>query len=124
VAWNAYTIDLPGVYFLQTSEWLFRENLLARNLFPALGRICDLRDILCPVFVLAAEDDDVVAPAQAMAAARLCTHATVTTRMAAGTHLSLFLGRQSLDGPWTDISAWLRKALGGRGASMSRPRVH
>ena len=36
-AWNARTVDLPGVYFLQAAEWLFRENRLARGCFPALG---------------------------------------------------------------------------------------
>jgi len=30
-AWNARTVDLPGVYFLQVAEWLFRENRLARG---------------------------------------------------------------------------------------------
>src|SRR5208337_235630 len=29
-AWNARTVDLPGVYFLEVAEWLFRENRLAR----------------------------------------------------------------------------------------------
>jgi poly(3-hydroxybutyrate) depolymerase len=38
-AWNAYTVDLPGAYFLQTSEWLFRENRLARNCFRHSGDI-------------------------------------------------------------------------------------
>lgn len=120
VAWNAYTVDLPGVYFLQTCEWLFRENRLARNLFPALGRRCDLRDIVCPLYVLVAAEDDVVAPEQALAAARLCTQATATTRIAPGKHLSLFLGRESLAGPWTDIASWLAKAMDNRRSAKRR----
>ncbi|MDB5650248.1 MAG: hypothetical protein JWL62_1768, partial [Hyphomicrobiales bacterium] len=65
-AWNVFTVDLPGTYFLQTSEWLFRENKLARNLFPVLGRLCDLGRIEAPIFVLAAKDDEIVALPQAV----------------------------------------------------------
>jgi hypothetical protein len=41
-AWLARRIDLPGRYFLETTEWLFRGNDLAENRFPALGRLCGL----------------------------------------------------------------------------------
>ena len=43
--WNARTVDLPGAYFLQTAEWVFRENWLARGCFPALGRLVRLSNI-------------------------------------------------------------------------------
>ena len=59
--WNTRTVDLPGVYFLQVAEWLFRENRLARGCFPALGRPARLSDIEAPMFVLAAADDEIVA---------------------------------------------------------------
>ena len=48
--WNARTVDLPGVFFLQVAEWLFRENRLARGCFPALGRPARLSDIEAPIF--------------------------------------------------------------------------
>ncbi len=66
-AWNARTVDLPGAYFLQTAEWIFRENRLARGIFPALGRQSRLYDIEAPIFVLAAADDEIVALPQATA---------------------------------------------------------
>ncbi|MBV9288022.1 MAG: alpha/beta fold hydrolase, partial [Hyphomicrobiales bacterium] len=34
--WNARSVDLPGPYFAQTAEWIFRENRLANGSFPAL----------------------------------------------------------------------------------------
>jgi poly(3-hydroxyalkanoate) synthetase len=65
--WNSRTVDLPGVYFAQTAEWIFRENRLANGSFPALGREVGLAEIVAPIFVLAASDDAVVTPPQATA---------------------------------------------------------
>ncbi len=107
-AWNARTVDLPGRYFLQTAEWLFRENRLAEDRFPALGRDCKLKDIRCPIFVLAAADDEIVSAPQATAVARLCPNAEATVRIAPGKHLSLFMGRDTLAGAWREIAGWLR----------------
>ncbi|WP_406856043.1 alpha/beta fold hydrolase [Alsobacter sp. KACC 23698] len=109
-AWNARTLDLPGRYWLQTAEWLFRENRLARNTFPALGRLADLRDVRCPLFVLAGRDD-VIAPApQALAAARLvgAPARSVHAVTAPCGHLALFMGARTLADEWGRIAAFLR----------------
>ncbi len=106
-AWSLRTVNLPGRYFLETAEWLFRENRLARDRFPALGRICKLRDVKCPLFILAASEDEIVSPPQATALARLCPDAPTTIRIVAGKHLSLFMGRDTLRDVWKEISAWL-----------------
>ena len=49
-AWNLRTVDLPGVYFMQTAEWIFRENRLARGCFEALGRPVPLSAVEAPIF--------------------------------------------------------------------------
>jgi len=118
--WNARTVDLPGVYFLQATEWLFRENRLARGCFPALGRNARLSDIEAPTFVLAAADDEIVALPQAVAAKSLCRGTSVTVRVVPGRHLSLFMGRRTLGGAWRDIARWLGQ--GDSGAAGSRKR--
>ena len=126
--WNARTVDLPGVFFLQVAEWLFRENRLARGCFPALGRPARLSDIEAPIFVLAAADDEIVALPQAVAAKSLCRSTSVEVRVEPGRHLSLFMGQRTLGGAWRDIAHWLeseradksRKAPGAR--SRVRPR--
>lgn len=105
--WNAHAIDLPGAFFLQATEWLFRENRLARDCFPALGRPARLSEIKAPVFVLAAANDEVVTLPQAVAAKSLCRGTSVAVRVEPGGHLSLFMGRKTLDGPWREIARWL-----------------
>jgi len=107
--WNARTVDLPGAYFLQTAEWHFRENRLARGCFPALGRLARLSDIDAPIFVLAAADDEIVALPQATAVKALCSATNVAVRIEPGRHLSLFMGQRTLGGAWRDIAGWLRQ---------------
>ena len=111
--WNARTVDLPGAYFLQTAEWVFRENRLARDCFPALGRHVLLSKIEAPIFVLAASDDEIVAVPQATAVKSLCRAANVAVRVESGRHLSLFMGRRTLDGAWWEIARWLRQDANG-----------
>jgi poly(3-hydroxyalkanoate) synthetase len=108
-AWNARTVDLPGAYFLQTAEWIFRENRLALGAFPALGRMSRLCNIAAPIFVLAAADDEIVALPQATAVKPLCTRTSVEIRVEPGQHLSLFMGRRTLSTAWRDIARWLRR---------------
>jgi poly(3-hydroxyalkanoate) synthetase len=105
--WNARTVDLPGAYFLQTAEWVFRENRLARDCFPALGRQVRLSKIVAPIFVLGAADDEVVALPQATAVKSLCRAAEVAVRVEPGRHLSLFIGRRTLGRAWPEIARWL-----------------
>jgi poly(3-hydroxyalkanoate) synthetase len=106
-AWDARTVDLPGPYFLQTAEWIFRENRLARGAFPALGRNVGLSDIAAPIFVLAAADDEIVALPQATAVKSLCGRTRVQVRVEPGQHLSLFMGRRTLATAWPEIARWL-----------------
>ena len=105
--WNSRTVDLPGVYFAQTAEWIFRENRLANGSFPALGREVGLAEIVAPIFALAASADAVVTPAQVTAVKSKCRRAKVAVRVEPGRHLSLFMGRRTLRTAWRDIAHWL-----------------
>ena len=105
-AWDLRKVDLPGPYFVQTAEWIFRENRLARGCFPALGRPVALSSITAPIFVLAAAEDEVVSPAQATAVKSLCRQTRVEMRVEPGRHLSLFMGRKTV-AAWREIGHWL-----------------
>jgi len=106
-SWNGRIIDLPGRYYLETSEWLFRENRLAKNTFPALGKACGLADIQCPVYIVAAQDDDVIPRAQAVPDRAYFQRTRVSTSVTPGGHLSLFMGRKTLTDTWPKAAKWL-----------------
>lgn len=69
--WNTETLNLPGTYYLQVVNWIFRENRIASGNFTAFGRAIDLKNVKSPVFLLAGLDDDVVPATQALATASL-----------------------------------------------------
>ena len=108
--WHAETLDLPGVYYLQVVNWIFRENRLATGSFVALGRDIHLERLKIPVFLLAGTNDEVVPAAQAMAtAARLGTPpASIERMIASSDHLGLFVGRRTLAVCWPQIARWLQ----------------
>jgi len=107
--WYKYTVDLPGTYFLQMVEQVYKENRLASGRFVALGQRIDLGKVNCPIYLLAARDDDVVAPGQVFAAARLVgtVRQGIQQATAPCPHLGMFMGRATLTQVWPDIARWL-----------------
>jgi poly(3-hydroxybutyrate) depolymerase len=107
--WYAWTLDLPGTYYLQVVEQLFKENRLGAGGFMALGRPVDLAAVRCPLFLLAARDDELVAPQQIFATENLVGSppGAIRKSIAAGGHLGLFMGRTILSDTWPEIARWL-----------------
>src|SRR5271165_4333440 len=69
-SWFENPIDLPGRWYLQAMSQLFQETRLAKGKFVGLGRKLNLRDIVCPVYLLAGAADDITAPEQVLNAAK------------------------------------------------------
>ena len=113
--WNAEPLNLPGTYYLEIVNWIFRENRIARGQFTALGRGIDLKDVKAPVFLLAGLDDDVVPAAQALATAGLLgtPPAFIAAASQPSNHLGLFMGARTHAHAWPRIAEWLRDDLPG-----------
>jgi poly(3-hydroxyalkanoate) synthetase len=112
--WDRATLDLPGTYYLEVTERVFRQNLIAKGRFVALGRRIDLSEVRVPVFLLAGEDDIVVPRDQAFATARLLGTQPAWLERASEPcdHLSLFMGRKVLSHSWWRIARWLQADIG------------
>jgi poly(3-hydroxyalkanoate) synthetase len=110
-AWNNDLIDLPGVFYQQTTDWIFRENRLAKGTFMALGTPVSLKAITCPLFLLAADDDEIINPSQLLSMADHVStrRADIMTRNVPGRHLSLFMGQRILTHEWREIGRFLGK---------------
>jgi polyhydroxyalkanoate depolymerase len=108
-AWYENPIDLPGRWYLQAIEQLFKENRLAKGQFVGLGRKLDLRAITCPVYLLAGAADDITTPEQVLDAAKYVgTPASQIVRETApGGHIGLFMGARTLRDVWPRIARWL-----------------
>lgn len=107
--WYAWTIDLPGAYFLEVVNKLYKHNELALGKFVALGRRVDLATVKAPMFLLAADQDELVAVPQLFAAERLVgTPASkIRKQVAACRHVGLFMGKTALEKVWPDIAHWI-----------------
>lgn len=107
--WYENPIDLPGRYYLQAINLLFRENQFAQGRFVALGRRITLREINCPLYLLAGEADDITTKEQVFAAATLVgtPAAEIEQQLVPGGHIGLFMGTRTLSESWPKIAAWL-----------------
>ena len=118
--WYAWTVDLPGPYFLETVEKLYKRNEIAAGTFEALGKAIDLKKIEAPLFLLAARHDELVTPPQLFAVERLVgTPPHEIRKLTADCrHLGLFMGKRILREVWPDIVDWLLKP-----ATMARNKA-
>ena len=107
--WDRWAVDLPGPYYLQVTEQLFRKNQLAQGQFRALGRTLDLSAITAPIYLVAGQDDEVTPPEQVLALSRLVGTPPDQVRSAVAPcgHLSLFMGARTLAAQWPEVCAWL-----------------
>ena len=107
--WNAWTVDLPGTYYLEIVDRLYRHNQIARGEFVALGRQINLADIQAPLLMLGGRDDQIASPEQLFGATQLVgsNKAAIGTLLEPCGHLSLFLGARTLARTWPRIARWL-----------------
>lgn len=111
--WNSWTIDVPGKYYLEVVEKLYKRNALARGDFVALGQRIDLSQLRLPIYLLAGSADDVVAPQQLLAVERLVgtEPGALRHQIAPCNHLSLFMGKRTLEENWPDIAHWIKATV-------------
>ena len=109
--WYENPLDLPGRYYLQAIQLLFKENRFAKGLFRALGRKLDLAAIECPLYLLAGDADDITTKEQVFNAARLVgtPKGRIVKQLAPGGHIGLFMGSHTLTDTWPQIGRWIKK---------------
>jgi len=111
-AWYENPIDLPGRWYLQVVKELFKENRLTKGTFKGLGRPLRLRDITCPVYLLAGAGDDITTKEQVFDAAKYLgtPPERIVKRLVPGGHIGLFMGARTLHEHWPNIAAWIKAA--------------
>jgi poly(3-hydroxybutyrate) depolymerase len=119
--WYSWTIDLPGTFFLEVVERLYKRNELATGKFMALGRQVDLARMRAPVFMLAARDDELIAPPQLFAVEHLVGTPAHHVRKATAPcrHVGLFMGERTLDEIWPEVVRWIHSS----NAALKRLKV-
>jgi len=108
-SWYENPIDLPGRWYLQAIAQLFKENRFANGEFVGLGRKLELRNIVCPVYLLAGADDDITTPEQVLDAAKYlgAPQDRIVQETVPGGHIGLFMGARTLKEHWPRIARWI-----------------
>ncbi len=108
-SWYENPIDLPGRWYLQVIRQLFKENRLAKGTFVGLGRRLDLKNITCPVYLLAGETDDITTAEQVFNSENLLgtPKDKIEKKLVPGGHIGLFMGSRTLTGAWPQIARWI-----------------
>ena len=109
--WYESPIDLPGRWYLQAIVQLFKENRLVKGRFVGMGRALKLRDISCPVYLLAGASDDITTPEQVFNAERYLgtPKDKIAKKLAPGGHIGLFMGSHTLAHTWPGIARWIAR---------------
>lgn len=107
--WNSWTIDIPGTYYLEIIEKLYKRNELAAGDFVALGQRIDLSRLRLPIYLLAGSADEVVTAEQLLAVTRLVgtPPEDIREEVVPSNHLGLFMGKRTLEEHWPRIAHWL-----------------
>src|SRR5215510_13683857 len=105
--WANEYVPFPAEFFRQWVKEFYQENRLVRKELRLGGRLVDLRQIRCPVFV-AAGAEDYIAPAPCVRA--LLDHVGTEDKTyleLPGGHISLIAGRAASRHCWPRVSEWL-----------------
>ena len=105
--WFQHTQPIPGAFYLWIVEHLFQNNELIEGTLEIGGRVVDLSQITCPLYLLAGTTDHITPPAQVYALADYAGTARdeIVQREAPGGHLGLFMGHEALRNQWTPLFA-------------------
>ncbi|GAB4361763.1 MAG: alpha/beta fold hydrolase [Oricola sp.] len=109
--WYENPLDLPGRYYLQAIDLLFKKNLFARGEFVGLGHRLSLSEIRCPAYLLAGDADDITTREQVFAAEDLLgtPKDRIERKLVPGGHIGLFMGSRTLADTWPGIGKWIRE---------------
>ncbi|MFA4994518.1 MAG: alpha/beta fold hydrolase [Bdellovibrionales bacterium] len=109
--WYKNTIELPGRWYLQVVQMLFKENRFAKGDMVAQGQRLKPQMVVCPTYLLAGSADDIAPKDQVFNIANsLGTPKNkIVKTLASSGHMGLFIGTRVLREKWPKIAAWLLK---------------
>lgn len=112
--WYEYTQDLPGRFYLEIVEKIFKNNGLTKPGFIKLdGRSVDLRKIKCPLIIMAGKKDHITPPEQAFALKNLVgtPPSDIIEILTEGGHIGTLMGNEALRTNWTKVNEMLQLVI-------------
>jgi poly(3-hydroxybutyrate) depolymerase len=112
--WYESVNHLPGGWYLQIVDQLFIRNNLIKGKMTLLNKKIDLKNIDCPLYMIAGSKDDITTPGQVFNAGKYVS--TPPERMERylvdSGHVGLFMGRDSLKTAWPKVIEKMKTCCG------------
>jgi class III poly(R)-hydroxyalkanoic acid synthase PhaC subunit len=110
--WYGYTQKLPGRFYLEVVDKLFKKNELVKKLIKINGEFVDLQNIHCRTIILAGEKDHITRPKQVLA---LRDHVSTPKKkifsfLSSGGHIGTLMSKDSLRDNWPKVAELLKVA--------------
>jgi polyhydroxyalkanoate synthase len=105
--WANDFIPMPGRFFGELAQELYRENQLMKGQFRVGGELVKPSQIRVPVLVVAAAQDHIVPPSSARALMDITGSEDKEYVELPGGHISVFAGRQASRVLFPKIGSWL-----------------
>lgn len=108
--WYERPLDLPGKWYLQAIQHLFKGNDFYKGRFVALGQKIGLHNISCPAFLMAGQGDDITPAPQVFEAERRlgAPKDQIVKKLVPGGHIGLFMGSKTLKNAWPEVATWIK----------------
>jgi len=113
--WYERPLDLPGKWYLQAIQHLFKNNDFCKGNFVALGRKIGLHNITCPAFLMAGQGDDITPAPQVFEADKKLSSPKdkIVKKLVPGGHIGLFMGSKTLKDSWPQVAKWIKETSPG-----------
>lgn len=103
--WYEYPLSLPGKYYLQVVKELFKENRLIKGELAVLGQKVDLKNIACPLHLLAGSSDHITTPEQLFNIEHYASSKSISKYVVPAGHIGVFMGKKAISEFWPKIFA-------------------
>ena len=110
--WYGYTQKLPGRFYLEVVDKIFKQNGLVKKMIKINGEVADLKNIKCRTVMLAGEKDHITRPKQVFA---LREHVSTPKKnifsfLSNGGHIGTLMSKESLKNNWPKVADLLKVA--------------
>ena len=105
--WLNDNIAVPGEIFRELVKYLYQQNLLVQGRMPVGVRTVDLKNIVCPVMNIMAQNDDLVPCAQSAPFNDLVGSTDRSSLMIPAGHIGLAIGSKAQREVWPQVVEWL-----------------
>lgn len=112
--WYEYTQDLPGAFYLEVIEKIFKQNGLAKSgSIKFDGYSIDLGRINCPLIIMGGKKDHITPPKQVLALKNLVgtPSGDIIEIVTAGGHIGTLMGNEALKENWTTVNEMLKQVI-------------